>query len=195
MYTLGINLCWLKYGHTIQESWLILVPSLPPQHFPQNRCAFIGVRINHAQVHQNIYDSYRFERLQLLGITLNNPKRIDNLNAVYTTLSQEELDRYDFRKGDTEGFVNYGLSLDGTKPVILIENKQEGIVKMSFRSKISMSINLPENTLMARHQCTARASCVSLENTELNSNKPCAKIAAPWHENICTSNTTSGNEL
>ena len=98
--------------------------------------------VNHAQVHQNIYDSYRFERLQLLGITLNNLKRIDNLNAVYTTLSQEELDRCDFRKGDTEGFVNYGLSLEGIKlAVILIENKQEGIIKMSFRSKGDFDVN------------------------------------------------------
>ena len=98
--------------------------------------------VDHAQIHQNIYDSYRFERLQLLGISLNNLKRIDNLNAVYTTLSQEELDRCDFRKGDTEGFVNYGLSLDGIKlAVILIENKQEGIIKMSFRSKGTFDVN------------------------------------------------------
>ena len=98
--------------------------------------------VDHAQIHQNIYDSYRFERLQLLGISLNNLKRIDNLNAVYTTLSQEELDRCDFRKGDTEGYVNYGLSLDGIKlAVILIENKQEGIIKMSFRSKGTFDVN------------------------------------------------------
>lgn len=98
--------------------------------------------VNHAQIHQNIYDSYRFERLQLLGVTLNNLKRIANLNAVYTTLSQSELNQCDFKKGDTEGFVNYGLSLEGVKlAVILIENKQEGIIKMSFRSKGNFDVN------------------------------------------------------
>ena len=73
---------------------------------------------------------------------MNNLKRIANLNAVYTTLSQSELNQCDFKKGDTEGFVNYGLSLEGVKlAVILIENKQEGIIKMSFRSKGNFDVN------------------------------------------------------
>ena len=86
----------------------------------------------------------------MLGVTLNNLKRIANLNAVYTSLSQSELNQCDFKKGDTEGFVNYGLSLEGVKlAVILIENKQEGIIKMSFRSKeTSMSMISQESILM-----------------------------------------------
>ena len=57
-------------------------------------------------------------------------------------ISHAELDSCDFQKGDTEGFVNYGLSLDGVKlAVILIENKQEGIIKMSFRSKGDFDVN------------------------------------------------------
>ena len=102
----------------------------------------LALGINHAQIHQNIYDSSRFERLQLLGITLGNLTRVDNLQAVYTSLSQSELDQCNFQKGDTEGFVNYGLSLEGIElAVIMIENKQEGIIKMSFRSKGSFDVN------------------------------------------------------
>jgi len=57
-------------------------------------------------------------------------------------LSQEELDTHEFKKGDTEGFVNYGLTLDGIKfAVIFIENKEEGIIKISFRSEGSFSVN------------------------------------------------------
>lgn len=98
--------------------------------------------VEHSLIHQNIYDSYRFERLQLLGITLKNLVRIDSLPAVYTSLSQEELNSCDFQKGDSEGFVNYGLSLEGVKlAVIMIENKQEGIIKMSFRSKGNFDVN------------------------------------------------------
>ncbi len=98
--------------------------------------------VDHSLIHQNIYDSYRFERLQLLGITLKNLVRVEKLAAVYTTLSQEELDSCDFKKGDSEGFVNYGLSLEGIKlAVIMIENKQENIIKMSFRSKDDFDVN------------------------------------------------------
>lgn len=102
----------------------------------------LALGINHAEIHQAIYDSARFERLQLLGITLGNLNRVENLQAVYTSLSQDELDRCHFQKGDTEGFVNYGLSLEGIQlAVIMIENKQEGMIKMSFRSKGSFDVN------------------------------------------------------
>lgn len=98
--------------------------------------------VDHSLIHQNIYDSYRFERLQLLGITLKNLVRVEKLAAVYTSLSQEELNSCDFKKGDSEGFVNYGLSLEGIKlAVIMIENKQENIIKMSFRSKDDFDVN------------------------------------------------------
>ena len=98
--------------------------------------------IDHSEIHQHIYDSYRFERLQLLGYGLKNLTRVEKLQAVYMHLSQAELDACDFQKGDTEGFVNYGLSLAGVKlAVIMIENKQEGIIKMSFRSKGVFDVN------------------------------------------------------
>ena len=98
--------------------------------------------IDHAQIHNNIYDAYSFGRLQLLGKALTNIVKVEALNAVYITLSQEELNQCDFKKGDTEGFVNYGLSLNGIKlAIILIENSQEKIIKMSFRSKGDFNVN------------------------------------------------------
>jgi bifunctional oligoribonuclease and PAP phosphatase NrnA len=93
-------------------------------------------------IHQNIYDTYSFNRLQLLGTALNNLKKIDEMPVVYITLSQKELNQNNFKKGDTEGFVNYGLSLSGiVLAVIMIENETEKIIKMSFRSKESFDVN------------------------------------------------------
>ena len=47
-----------------------------------------------------------------------------------------------FRKGDTEGFVNYGLSIkDVIFAAIFIEHKQEGIIKISLRSEGDFSVN------------------------------------------------------
>lgn len=103
----------------------------------------IALGVNHAEIHQNIYDSYRTERLQLLGKTLNNLVHVTPLKAVYTSLSQTELNACNFQKGDTEGFVNYGLSIDGIRlAVIMIENEQEQRIKMSFRSKGDFDVNL-----------------------------------------------------
>ena len=102
----------------------------------------LDMGIDHTQIHNNIYDTYSFGRLQLLGKALTNLVKVEPLNAVYITLSQEELTQCDFKKGDTEGFVNFGLSLDGIKlAIILIENTQEKIIKMSFRSKGEFNVN------------------------------------------------------
>ena len=93
-------------------------------------------------IHQKIYDTYSFDRLQLLGTALNNLTKMEGIPVVYITLSQKELNQNNFKKGDTEGFVNYGLSLLGISlAVIMIENEAEKIIKMSFRSKGSFDVN------------------------------------------------------
>ncbi|WP_431174280.1 DHH family phosphoesterase, partial [Flagellimonas flava] len=88
------------------------------------------------------YDTNSYSRLQLLGRAMQNLKVIPELRTAYITLSQAELDEFNFKKGDTEGFVNYGLSLkDIIFAAIFIENEQDNIVKISLRSKGSFSVN------------------------------------------------------
>ncbi|AXG70373.1 bifunctional oligoribonuclease and PAP phosphatase NrnA [Kordia sp. SMS9] len=95
-----------------------------------------------AAIHNAIYDTNSLSRLQLLGCALKNLVVLEAYNTVYITISKDELMRYDFKKGDTEGFVNYGLSLKGIKfAAIFIENLQEPYVKMSLRSKGDFSVN------------------------------------------------------
>ncbi|WP_308990799.1 bifunctional oligoribonuclease/PAP phosphatase NrnA [Mariniflexile litorale] len=97
---------------------------------------------NNSVIHNNIYDTNSYKSLQLLGCALTNLKVIPESKTAYITLSQEELNRYDHKKGDTEGIVNYGLSLDNVVlAAIFIEDKQEGIIKISLRSKGSFSVN------------------------------------------------------
>ena len=97
---------------------------------------------DNAQIHNNVYDTNSYNRLQLLGCALNNLKVIPEINTAYITLSQAELNKYDFKKGDTEGIVNYALSVKGVKfAVIFIENQKEGIIKISLRSKGDFDVN------------------------------------------------------
>lgn len=94
------------------------------------------------KIHQKIYDSSSFSRLKLLGITLSNLVKIPKLPVVYMTLTQKELNFCNFQKGDTEGFVNYGLNLEGINfSCIMIENENEKKIKMSFRSQGKFSVN------------------------------------------------------
>lgn len=95
-----------------------------------------------AMIHNAIYDTNNLSRLQLLGCALKNLTVLEEYSTVYITLSKDELSLYNFKKGDTEGFVNYGLSLKGIKfAVIFIENMQEPYIKISLRSKGDFSVN------------------------------------------------------
>ncbi|RZS93252.1 DHH family phosphoesterase [Aquimarina brevivitae] len=97
---------------------------------------------DNSAIHEQVYDTNSVSRLQLKGVALTNLNVLDEYKTAYITMSQEELDRHSFKKGDTEGFVNIGLSIAGIVfAVIFIENKQEGIIKISFRSKGSFSVN------------------------------------------------------
>ncbi|CAM3340338.1 DHH family phosphoesterase [Zobellia roscoffensis] len=94
------------------------------------------------QIHHRVYDTNTPGRLHLLGCALKNMVIHDMYRTAYITLSQDELDTYKYQKGDTEGFVNYGLTLEGIIfAVIFIENKEEGIIKISFRSIGDFNVN------------------------------------------------------
>ena len=96
----------------------------------------------HSSIHERIYDTNSPDRMRLLGVALKNLNILNEYKTAYISISQEELDAGNFRKGDTEGFVNYALSVQGINfAVIFIENKQENIVKISFRSKGEFSVN------------------------------------------------------
>lgn len=97
---------------------------------------------DNTDIHNRIYDSNTLNRLQLKGIALTNLTILEAYKTAYIHLSQAELNKCAYKKGDTEGFVNIGLSIGGIVfAVIFIENEQEGIIKMSFRSKGEFSVN------------------------------------------------------
>ena len=97
---------------------------------------------NNSEIHNHVFDTNSYERLQLLGCALTNLKVLPEHRTAYITLSQQELHNFNYKKGDTEGVVNYGLSLDGVVlAAIFIEDRQEGIIKISLRSKGNFSVN------------------------------------------------------
>jgi phosphoesterase RecJ-like protein len=97
---------------------------------------------NTEMINRKIYDVNSPSRMKLLGVALNNMVVIDAYRTAYITLTQKELDDNNFKKGDTEGFVNYALSLEGIVfAQIFIENAQESIIKTSLRSKGDFDVN------------------------------------------------------
>tara|TARA_R110001583_G_scaffold412_2_gene3807 strand:- start:49896 stop:50927 length:1032 start_codon:yes stop_codon:yes gene_type:complete len=95
-----------------------------------------------AKIHNNVYDTNSYGKLQLLGRALSNLVVIEDLKTAYITLSQQELNEFNYQKGDTEGVVNYALSLEGVIfAAIFIEDVDQQIIKISLRSKGSFSVN------------------------------------------------------
>lgn len=93
-------------------------------------------------IHRRVYDNNSPNRIQLLGQALSNLRILPQYRTAYITLSQEELDAHGYKKGDTEGFVNYGLNIeDVVLALIFIENREEGIIKISLRSIGDFSVN------------------------------------------------------
>ena len=108
----------------------------------QVAAALIEKGAQNAEIHRAIYDTNSPSRLHLLGCALKNMEIIPEFHTAIIHLSQAELDQYNYKKGDTEGLVNYGLSIDGVEfAVIFIENAAEKMVKISFRSQGSFSVN------------------------------------------------------
>ena len=91
--------------------------------------------IDHNAIQIKIYDSFSLDKLHLLGESLHKLVFLKAYKTAYIALSKADLHKYHYQKGDTEGFVNYGLSLkEADFAVLFLENDDEG-VRISFRSK------------------------------------------------------------
>ena len=95
------------------------------------------------EVYNRIFDTNRLERLRLMGYTLSEKlKVIPGKPVAYISLSNEELDRFNFERGDTEGLVNYGLSIEGIKfAAFFRESNESDYIRISLRSKEDVNVN------------------------------------------------------
>jgi phosphoesterase RecJ-like protein len=94
------------------------------------------------EINNLVYDNNSYEKLLLLSHTLSNMIVDTEHNTAYMYLTQQSLNKYNFKKGDTEGFVNYGLTIKGVKfAAIFIENEADKIIKISLRSKGNFNVN------------------------------------------------------
>jgi phosphoesterase RecJ-like protein len=99
----------------------------------------IGVR--HHEIHESIYDVNSVDRLQLRGYAIAEKIELHpDFPLGIISLSKEELERFHYEKGDTEGLVNVILSIEGISVAVFFKEENEG-VKISFRSKGKYFVN------------------------------------------------------
>ncbi|MFM9052666.1 MAG: DHH family phosphoesterase, partial [Bacteroidota bacterium] len=91
------------------------------------------------RIHERVYDNSSENRLRLLGYTLKEKLTVlPEFNTAYIALTDAELQMFNFKAGDTEGVVNYALSIQGIRFAVLFVER-DGMVKISFRSKDEFS--------------------------------------------------------
>lgn len=100
----------------------------------------LDLGLNHTAIHDAIFDQNNLSRLKLLGHALSSIEIIEDLPVAFIALSRAELRKFNFSKGDTEGLVNYCLSIKGVVLAAFIK-EDVGVVKMSFRSKGALRVN------------------------------------------------------
>lgn len=119
--------------------------SLPETYYVVSKLIETG--IDKDKIYWRVYDKYSIDRMRFLGYCLYQKLRVfPEFGAAYISISLDELKQFNYKTGDTEGFVNYPLSIKGIMfSVIFIE--REDHIKISFRSKGDFQAN----TFAAQH--------------------------------------------
>ena len=92
-------------------------------------------------IYNKVFHTYSEDRLRLLGYCLNKMEIIQECNAAIIVLTQEELHRFNYKVGDTEGIVNMPLQIENVnKSVLVREDKTQ--IKLSFRSQGDVAVNI-----------------------------------------------------
>ncbi len=92
------------------------------------------------KIHERIYDVSTENRLRLLGFSLKEKLIVlPEFSTAYIALSEAELEMFNYKSGDTEGLVNYALSINGIRFAAFF-SEREGKIKISFRSKGDFSV-------------------------------------------------------
>ncbi|MFT3678922.1 MAG: bifunctional oligoribonuclease/PAP phosphatase NrnA [Ferruginibacter sp.] len=97
---------------------------------------------DHSKIHENLFDNFLENRFRFFGhVLLNRMEVFYEYNTALIAITQQDLLKYNITTGDTEGLVNFPLSIKGIKlAAIIIDRGEER--KSSFRSKGSFDVNV-----------------------------------------------------
>jgi phosphoesterase RecJ-like protein len=97
--------------------------------------------LDHGPIHEALYDNFLESRFRFLGnVLLNRMEIFYEYNTALIAIPQADLIKFNIKTGDTEGLVNYPLSIQGIKlAAIIIDRGEER--KSSFRSKGGFDVN------------------------------------------------------
>ena len=120
-----------SYGPCTQEVYLIISMLMQKE-------------INKDRIYNKVFNNYSEGRLRLMGYVLYEKMRVfPEHHAALITLSREEMARFDFNKGDTEGLVNIPLQMKGIyfSAFLREDTEKDGLIRVSLRSQGTFPCN------------------------------------------------------
>ncbi|MBE6182040.1 MAG: bifunctional oligoribonuclease/PAP phosphatase NrnA [Rikenellaceae bacterium] len=93
-------------------------------------------------LHNNVYNAYTEGRARLFGYAIDRKmKVIENGTVAYMSLLESEMRRFQFQQGDSEGFVNYALTIKKMKMSAMFLAHRK-FIRVSLRSRGDVDVNL-----------------------------------------------------
>lgn len=97
--------------------------------------------IEHSLIHEALFDNFSEDKLRFTGnALLNRMEVLYEYNTALIAIPQSDLIKFNMKTGDTEGLVNFPLSIEGIKLASIIIDRGEER-KCSFRSKGMFDVN------------------------------------------------------
>lgn len=154
------------YCGIMTDSGSFRFPSVTPRTH-RIAAALCETGIDHSSIHTKVYDNNREGQLKLVGYAITEKLQVfPKYKAAIISLSADELARFGYEKGDTEGLVNRALSVEGVNFAAFLHESGER-VKMSFRSVGKFSVQDFSSTHFdggGHHNAAGGASLDSLES-------------------------------
>ena len=120
-------------------------------------------------IYNNVYNSFTEGRARLFGYVINRKmKTILKGTVAYLSLTEDEMRRYWFQQGDSEGFVNYPLSIKKVKMSAMFSEQQGGFIRVSLRSHGNVDVNTFARRYFnggGHHNAAGGKSFMSMEDT------------------------------
>lgn len=128
------------YLGTMTDTGSFRFPSMKPETH-EMIAQLMRAGVVHFNVHEKVYDTNTVDRLKLRGYALSEKLEIiPGKPIAIISITESELERFNYQKGDTEGLVNVALSIEGIQVAAFFAEK-DGKVKISFRSKGAYEVN------------------------------------------------------
>ncbi len=101
----------------------------------------IKLGVDKDYIYGKVYNTYSADRLRLMGYALYEKMKVyPEYKAALITLTSEEMKKFNYKNGDSEGLVNMPLSIDGVIFSVFMREETDKI-KISLRSQGTFPAN------------------------------------------------------